>query len=99
MSAPARALAGVVALALVACGGGSSGPTGPSGPPAVTLVNGATMPSGPIGSTVVIQGSNFGTGQAAASGQVLFTKSTGGPDTATIPSARDWTNGLIVNTL
>jgi hypothetical protein len=99
MSVAARVLAGVVAGALAACGGGSSGPTGPSGPPAVTLVNGATMPSGPIGSTVVIQGSNFGTGQAAAAGQVLFTKSTGAPDTATIASPGDWTNGLIVTTV
>jgi hypothetical protein len=65
----------------------------------VTLVNGATVPSAPIGATVVIQGSNFGSGQAAASGQVLFTKGTGGPDTALIASAGDWTNSLIVTTV
>jgi hypothetical protein len=84
------------AVILVAACGGGGGPTGPSGPPIVTLVNGATLPSAPIGATVVIQGSNFGTGQAAASGQVLFTNGSGGPDTALIASAGDWTNTLIV---
>ena len=91
------------ALLLGACGGGGgsgpTGPTGPSGPPVVTLVNGATAPAAPIGATVVIQGSNFGTGQAAASGQVLFTNGTGGPDTALVASAGDWTNALIVTTV
>jgi hypothetical protein len=65
----------------------------------VTLVNGATLPSAPIGATVVIQGSNFGSSQAAASGQVLFANGTGGPDTALIASAGDWTNTLIVTTV
>ncbi len=88
----------VILLASCGGGGGGGGPTGPSGPPVVTLVNGATAPSAPIGATVVIQGSNFGTGQAAASGQVLFTNGTGGPDTAFIASA-DWTNTLIVTTV
>src|SRR5712692_5065111 len=91
----AVAIASAVIL-VAACGGGGGGPTGPSGPPVVTLVNGATLPSAPIGATVVIQGSNFGTGQAAASGQVLFTNGSGGPDTALIASAGDWTNTLIV---
>jgi len=49
------------AAALLAACGGSSGPTGPSGPPAITVVNGATLPSGTIGATVVIEGRNFGT--------------------------------------
>lgn len=88
----------VILLASCGGGGGGGGPTGPSGPPVVTLVNGATAPSAPIGATVVIQGSNFGTSQAAASGQVLFTNGTGGPDTALIASS-DWTNTLIVTTV
>jgi len=87
-------------IVLASCGGGGgSGPTGPSGPPVVTLVNGATLPSAPIGATVVIQGSNFGSGQAAASGQVIFTNGSSGPDTALIASAGDWTNTLIVTTV
>src|SRR5260370_19694520 len=87
-------------ILLASCGGGGgSGPTGPSGPPVVTLVNGATLPSAPIGATVVIQGSNFGSSQAAASGQVLFANGTGGPDTALIASAGDWSNMLIVTTV
>src|SRR5467141_1397537 len=83
----------VAALVLGACGS-SSGPTGPSGPPVVTTVNGATAPSAPLGATVVIQGSNFGTSQAAAAGQVLF-----GTVPATIASAGDWSNTLIVTTV
>src|SRR5260370_5055032 len=89
----------VMLLASCGGGGGSSGPTGPSGAPIVTLVNGATLPSAPIGATVVIQGSNFGSGQAAASGQVLFANGSGGPDTALIASAGDWSNTLIVTTV
>ena len=93
-----------VATLIAGCGGGgSSGPTGPCGaapssPPVVTLVNGATQPSGPLGTTVVIQGANFGNCQAAVSGQVIFTGSAG-PDTAAIASAADWTNGLLVTTV
>src|SRR5260370_7095900 len=90
---------GVMCVAAWGGGGGSSGPTGPSGAPIVTLVNGATLPSAPIGATVVIQGSNFGSGQAAASGQVLFANGSGGPDTALIASAGDWSNTLIVTTV
>ncbi|HLZ46795.1 MAG TPA: hypothetical protein VKQ05_14060 [Gemmatimonadales bacterium] len=88
----------VVSL-LAACSGGSSGPTGPSGPPVVTLVNGATLPSGTVGTTVVIQGSNFGTTQAIAAGHVLFSTTAGGRDTATIAAGADWTNNLIVTTV
>ncbi|HZI21664.1 MAG TPA: hypothetical protein VFD76_04085 [Gemmatimonadales bacterium] len=85
------------ALLVTACGG-SSAPTGPSGPPVVTLVNGATQPSGTLGSTTVIQGSNFGTSAAAVSGHVLFSNGTGGRDTAVIATV-DWTNVLIVTTV
>jgi hypothetical protein len=92
------ALVSSIALVVAACGG-SGGPTGLTGAPVVTLVNGATLPSASIGSTVVIQGSNFGSSQAAATGQVLFTNGTGGPDTALIVSPGDWTNTLIVTTV
>lgn len=87
-----------VAAVVTACGGGGNGPTGPSGPPVVVSVNGATQPSGPLGATVVILGSNFGTSQSAAAGQVLFTNGSAGPDTATVASA-EWTNTLIVTTV
>src|SRR2546425_5074685 len=87
-----------VTALLVACGG-SNGPTGPSGPPVVAAVNGATLPSGTTGSTLVIQGSNFGTGQGLASGHVVFSTTAGGRDTATIAIAGDWTNLLIVTTV
>src|SRR5258708_35795194 len=88
----------VVAGILAACGGGG-GPTGPSGPPAVTIVNGATLPSGPLGATVVIQGSNFGTSQAAGSGVGVFPNGAAGPDTAPMARAGDWGNGLTLNTV
>ena len=84
------------AAALLAACGGSTGPTGPSGPPAVTVVNGATLPSGTIGATVVIEGHDFGTSQSVASGHVVFSTTAGGRDTAVIASAADWTNLLIV---
>ena len=89
-----------VACLISACGGSSStGPTGPSGPPVVTLVNGATLPSGTVGATVVIQGTNFGSSQAFASGYVVFSTTAGGRDTATITTAGDWTDLLIVTTV
>jgi hypothetical protein len=93
-----RILAYSAGAFLGACGG-SSGPTGPSGPPVVQLVNGATLPSGTTGSTLVIQGMNFGGSQAAASGHVVFSTTAGGRDTAVIASAGDWTNLLIVTTV
>ena len=87
-----------VTALLVACGG-SNGPTGPAGPPAVAAVNGATLPSGTTGSTLVIQGGNFGMSQSFASGHVVFSTTAGGRDTATIASAADWSNVLIVTTV
>src|SRR5947209_3733478 len=84
------------AAALLAACGGSSGPTGPAGPPAITVVNGATLPSGTIGATVVIEGHDFGTSPSVASGHVVFSTTAGGRDTAVIASAADWTNLLIV---
>src|SRR3989441_29466 len=97
MRVPSVVTLSVTAL-LVACGG-SNGPTGPSGPPVVAAVNGATLPSGTTGSTLVIQGSNFGTSQGLASGHVVFSTTAGGRDTAAIAIAADWTNILIVTTV
>src|SRR5712691_11447366 len=94
-----RIFVSLSAVALLAACGGSTGPTGPSGPPAVTVVNGATLPSGTIGATVVIEGHNFGTSQSVASGHVVFSTTAGGRDTAVIASAADWTNLLIVTTV
>jgi hypothetical protein len=94
-----RVASSIVAAILIASCGGSSGPTGPSGPPVVTLVNGASLPSGTAGITVVIQGSNFGATQALAAGYVLFSTTAGGRDTATIAAAGDWSNTLIVTTV
>src|SRR5207237_473665 len=68
----------------------------PSGP-IVASVNGATAPAGPIGSTVVIQGSNLGATQGT--GQVLFANGSGGTVAAVIASASDWTNTLIVTSV
>jgi hypothetical protein len=60
-------------------------------------VNGALKPSGPTGSTVILQGSNFGATQGSS--VVLFAKSGGGADTAVIATAADWTNTFIVTTV
>ncbi len=92
------ALAAAAGL-LTGCGGGGGGPTGPSVPPTVSDVNGATLPSGPIGSTVIIEGSNFGSTQSVASGQVLFSNASGGTVAATIASPGNWTDGFIVTTV
>src|SRR5262245_42223919 len=81
---------------LAHCGGDSSGPSGPSGPPVLLSINGAIQPSGPAGSTVVIEGSNFGSLQGSS--QVLF--STGsGTVAAAIASPGDWTGTLIVTSV
>lgn len=83
-------------IAVIAACHGSDGPTGPSGPPSVTSINGATLPTGQVGSTVIIEGSNFGNTQG--SGQVLFATSTG-TVAATISSASNWSNTFIVTTV
>lgn len=90
--------AAIMGVGVTACGGGGGGgPTGPSGPPVLTSVNGALKPSGPTGSTVILQGSNFGATQGSS--VVLFAKSGGGADTAVIATAADWTNTFIVTTV
>jgi hypothetical protein len=86
----------VFATTLIAGCHSSDGPTGLSGPPVVTAVNGATLPAAQVGSTVIIEGSNFGATQG--SGQVLF--STGsGTAAAVIVAASNWSDGFIVTTV
>lgn len=83
----------------VACGGGGDviGPDDPTGPPVVLSINGATQPAGPAGSTVIVEGSNFGGVQGSS--QVLFSNGTGGTIPAVIASASDWTSSFIVTTV
>ncbi len=64
--------------------------------PLLQYVNGATKPSGNIGSTVILEGQAFGDRQGV--GQVLFSNGTGGTVAATIASPADWTNTFIVTT-
>jgi hypothetical protein len=85
---------------------GPAGPPAPSGPPVVTSVNGAAAPAGPVGSVVVISGSNFGASQAGAAGQVLFYPGSSTapplsstPVPATITLASDWSDTLIVTSV
>ena len=84
-------------FAALVAGCGKDGPTGPSGPPIVASVNGATLPAGPVGGTVIIEGSNFGGSQGA--GQVLFTSTGGGTVPAPIANPGDWTNVFIVTSV
>lgn len=65
--------------------------------PVLQYVNGATKPSGNVGSTVIIEGQAFGDRQG--SGQVLFSNGTGGTIPALIASPSDWTNTFIVTTV
>ncbi|MGH7510880.1 MAG: hypothetical protein ACREMZ_15615 [Gemmatimonadales bacterium] len=87
-----------IAVLLAACGGDSStGPSGPSGPPVLSSINGATAPSGPIGSTVSVEGENFGDTQGSS--QIFFSDGLGGTIPAVIASAGDWTNTFILTTV
>jgi hypothetical protein len=62
--------------------------------PLLQYVNGATQPSGNVGSTVILEGSAFGDRQGT--GQVRFSDGAGGSIVATIASQEDWTNTFIV---
>jgi hypothetical protein len=65
--------------------------------PVLQYVNGATKPSGNVGSTVIIEGKAFGDRQGA--GQVLFSNGAGGTIAAAIAGPTDWTNTFIVTTV
>lgn len=77
-----------------ACGGGDTAPV--QGPPSLTVVNGVPHPTGLVGMTVAIQGTNLGD---AANGKVFFTPTGGAPIQATIASAADWTDAFVVTTV
>jgi IPT/TIG domain-containing protein len=81
------------------CGGKSAtAPRTPVlGPPILASINGATSPSGNTGSTVALEGANFGSAQGTA--QVLFDNGSGVPVPAVIASSADWTNSFIVTTV
>ena len=65
--------------------------------PSVSRVNGATLPTGLAGMTVLIEGAAFGD---ARHGKVLFTNTGGSPIQATIAdSVNDWTDSFIVTTV
>jgi hypothetical protein len=84
--------------AILGCSHKSSMPTAPAlGVPVLLDINGATKPSGPVGSTVIFEGSGFGAAQG--SGRVLFSNGAGGMDTATVASPSDWTDSFIVTTV
>jgi hypothetical protein len=65
--------------------------------PTLQYVNGATRPSGNVGSTVIIEGQAFGDRQGP--GQVFFSNGSGGTIASTIASPGDWTNTFIVTTV
>ena len=77
-----------------ACGGDSTGPA--QGPPSLTVVNGVPHPTGLVGMTVAIQGTNLGD---AANGKVYFTPTGGTPIQATIANSADWTDAFVVTTV
>ena len=87
----------VMASVVLAACGGKDAPTGLSGPPVVAAVNGATLPAAPTGSTVIIEGSNFGATQGA--GQVLFSNGSGGTVAAAISSTSNWSDAFIVTSV
>jgi hypothetical protein len=66
--------------------------------PDLDFVNGATKPSGKIGTTVIVEGNAFG--DLRGVGQVLFSDASGIPTIeAPIASEDDWTNTFIVTTV
>lgn len=70
--------------------------------PELAFVNGASLPSGQVGSTVVLDGNAFGdihTKDGSALGRVLFSDGAGGTVEATIVAEDDWTNTFILTTV
>lgn len=65
--------------------------------PTLAFVNGATKPSGNVGSTVVLEGEAFG--DLRGTGQVLFSDGAGGTVAATIATEDDWTDTFILTTV
>lgn len=70
--------------------------------PELDFVNGASKPSGEVGSTVVLDGDAFGDLSATGGstiGRVLFSDGAGGTVEAAIASQEDWTNTFILTTV
>ena len=65
--------------------------------PVLSFVNGATLPSGNGGSTVIIEGDHFGDAQGV--GNVFFDNGSGSTIAATVSSPQDWTNQFILATV
>jgi hypothetical protein len=65
--------------------------------PLLQYVNGATQPSGNVGSTVIVEGRAFGDRQGT--GQIRFSDGAGGSVAATIASPGDWTNTFVLTTV
>jgi hypothetical protein len=66
--------------------------------PTLQFVNGATKPSGNVGSTVILEGKAFGDQQGT--GKVRFSDGAGGTiDVVIADPANDWTDGFIVTTV
>ena len=65
--------------------------------PELDFANGATLPSGNAGSTIVIEGDHFGDVQGSAN--VFFSDGTGGVVAADVPATADWTNQFILATV
>ena len=70
--------------------------------PELEFVNGASKPSGQVGSTVVLDGDTFGDlseDDGTTIGRVLFSDGAGGTVEAAIASQDDWTNTFILTTV
>lgn len=65
--------------------------------PDLWFVNGATKPSGKVGSTVVLEGEAFGDLQGT--GEVLFSDGAGGTVAATVSGEDDWTDTFILTSV
>ncbi|MEX2369581.1 MAG: IPT/TIG domain-containing protein [Bacteroidales bacterium] len=66
-------------------------------PPELDFVNSATKPSGIIGSTIILEGSAFGSLQGDS--KIIFSDGAGGTVEATVQSADDWTDEFIITTV
>lgn len=66
--------------------------------PVLNYVNGATRPSGNVGSTVIIEGSAFGDSPGTTS-HVYFSNGAGGTIAAAIADSTDWTDTFIITTV
>ncbi|MDF1573035.1 MAG: hypothetical protein P1P82_15610 [Bacteroidales bacterium] len=66
-------------------------------PPELDFVNSATKPSGITGSTVILEGSAFGSLQGTS--KIIFSDGAGGTVDVTVSSPDDWTDEFIITTV